>query len=109
LFPFLIKRAQDLGYRVTFGEFWRPDFTAKHYEKIGKGSKNSLHRVRLAGDLNLFDRWGVYLTKTEDYRELGEYWEGLSYTTTENERVECTWGGRFNDGNHFSIEHNGVK
>lgn len=21
----------------------------------------------------------------------------------------CRWGGRFKDGNHYSLEHNGVK
>jgi hypothetical protein len=21
---------------------------------------------------------------------------------------DCRWGGRFNDGNHYSFEHNGV-
>ena len=31
--------------------------------------------------------------------ELGEYWESIG----------GSWGGRFNDGNHYSLEHNGVK
>jgi len=30
---------------------------------------------------------------------LGEYWEGMG----------GSWGGRFSDGNHFSLTHNGVK
>ncbi|MGO3686517.1 MAG: M15 family metallopeptidase, partial [Proteus vulgaris] len=43
-----------------------------------------------------------YLTATSDYKELGEYWESLG----------GSWGGRFKtrpDGNHFSLEHNGVR
>ncbi|EJY8354924.1 M15 family metallopeptidase, partial [Cronobacter sakazakii] len=45
---------------------------------------------------------GKYATRTEDYLPLGEYWESLG----------GSWGGRFKtnpDGNHFSLEHNGVR
>jgi len=54
-----------------------------------------LHPLRLAQDLNLF-RKGVWLTRTEDHRELGEWWERLDPV--------CRWGGRFSrpDGNHYS-------
>lgn len=65
-----------------------------------RGIRNSLHQLGVAGDLLLF-KDGKYLTKSEDYRALGEWWESLG----EDHR----WGGRFDDGDHFSIEHNGVK
>lgn len=63
-----------------------------------KGKLNSLHKLRLAVDFNLF-RYGKYLVKTEDHLPLGLYWEAIG----------GTWGGRFGDGNHYSLEHNGMK
>lgn len=105
LLSHLINFATNQGYDLTLGEAWRSDETAELYAKAGKGIRNSLHGLRLAIDLNLF-RGGVYLTNTEAYLPLGEYWESLSYNG-----VECAWGGRFEkaDGNHFSIAHNGVR
>jgi len=94
----LIEWAYESGYEVTFSECYRSPEEAKRNAKLGKGIANSLHTQRLAVDLNLF-KDGVYLTRSEDYRPLGIYWESLG----------GTWGGRFNDGNHFSLEHNGVK
>ena len=96
----LIEWADKVGYKVTFGEAYRtPEQAALNAEK-GTGISNSLHTIRLAIDLNLFKN-GVYLTATEDYQLAGEYWEGLD--------PECAWGGRFNDGNHFSLMHEGVR
>jgi len=84
----LIIFAYDRGYELTFGDA---------YAKGGH-VKNSFHYKRLAIDLNLFKN-GVYLTKTKDHDELGTHWETLD--------PDCTWGGRFNDGNHYSFtEHN---
>lgn len=98
----LIRFAQDNGYQVTLGEAWRPDVTAEYYAKVGKGIANSLHTKRLAIDLNVF-REGALLS-APGYTELGEWWEKQSTPT-----YKCTWGGRFNDANHFSLEHEGVK
>lgn len=97
----LIAWAGEHGYRLTFGEAYRTPEQAKLNAKNGSGIANSLHSQRLAVDLNLFVN-GVYQTKTEDYLPLGEYWEALG----------GSWGGRFTsrpDGNHFSLEHNGVR
>lgn len=94
----LIRKAWRLGYEVTFAEAYRPPELAELYAKQGKGIRNSLHTIRLAVDLNLF-RDGVWLNTTEDHRELGEWWESIG----------GSWGGRFNDGNHYSLEHNGVR
>ena len=87
----LIVFAYDKGYELTFGDAYRDS-------RVTYGHPESLHRSRLAIDLNLF-KDQVYLTSTDDHRELGEYWESIG----------GTWGGRFNDGNHYSLEHNGMK
>lgn len=99
----LIQQAHVFGYEVTLGEVWRAPATAAANEKNGKGISNSLHCLKLAIDLNLFyaDR---FLIKTPDYEHLGLWWEQQS--TSE---IRCCWGGHFGDGNHFSIEHNGVR
>ena len=88
LVALLILFADRGGYELTFSDAYA---TTGHM-------KGSLHYKRLAIDLNLFID-GKYLTKTSDYRVLGEYWESLG----------CSWGGRFTDGNHFSLEHKGVR
>jgi hypothetical protein len=98
----LILWAYDEGYELTFGEAFRTPEQAALNAKSGKGISNSLHTQRLAVDLNLFIN-GEYRTKTEDYEPLGEYWESLD--------PEAAWGGRFSkpDGNHFSLQHQGVR
>ena len=78
----LILYAYELGYEVSFGDAW-----AKTGHK-----KDSFHYRRLAIDLNLFLD-GDYLKKTEDHKVLGLFWESIG----------GSWGGRFNDGNHYSL------
>ena len=87
----LIIFAYDNGYELTFGDAYRD-------ARVTYGHPESLHRSRLAIDLNLF-KDQVYLKTTDDHRELGEYWESIG----------GTWGGRFSDGNHYSLAHNGMK
>lgn len=99
----LILEITERGYEVSLGEAWRPPEMAKIYAAQGKGITNSLHWSKLALDLTLFLN-GKMLTKSEEYREVGELWESMS-----GEGYECAWGGRFSDGNHFSIAHNGVR
>ncbi|MCK9468220.1 MAG: M15 family metallopeptidase [Porticoccaceae bacterium] len=95
----LIEFAYQRGYELTFGDAYRdPRVHGAVGQRVGYSSANSLHKDRLAVDFNLF-RAGRYLTRTEDYAELGEYWESLG----------GIWGGRFNDGNHFSLEYGGRK
>lgn len=94
----LIRYAMRQGFELTFGEAHRPVETAALYAKQGKGIANSLHTQRLAIDLNLF-RDGKYLSSTESHRPLGEWWEA--------QHPLCRWGGRFRDGNHYSLEHEG--
>jgi len=87
----LILHAEQLGYELTFGDTYRDS-------RVDYGSPASLHRIRLAVDFNLF-KAGTYLIETSDFLPLGEYWESIG----------GTWGGRFDDGNHFSLEHGGRK
>lgn len=95
----LILFAYDKGYELTFGDAFRDARVHGAFgQKLAYGAANSVHKLRLAVDLNLFKN-GEYLTATEDYTELGEFWESIG----------GAWGGRFNDGNHFSIEHEGRK
>jgi hypothetical protein len=109
LLPRLLDKAHELGFEVAVGEVERSQAAADAMAAQGKGISRSLHLLRLAVDLHLFmDRDGdgqlEYLGSTEDHRELGEWWEDQSY-----DDVLCCWGGRFGDGNHYSISHNGVK
>ena len=95
----LIEQAFKMGYEVTLGDAYRdPRVFGKMGERSGYGESRSAHKLRLAIDLNLF-RDGKYLSSTEAHRPLGEWWEGQG----------GSWGGRFNDGNHYSLEHGGVK
>jgi hypothetical protein len=96
----LILHAMELGFGVRGGDAFRdPRVHGEMGVKMGYGHKNSAHKLKLARDLYL-TRDGNYLTGTEDYRELGEWWE--------KQHVLCRWGGRFADGNHFSFWHNGM-
>lgn len=96
----LIAWADFMGYVITAGEAYRTPEQAKANAAKGTGIANSLHTQRLAIDFNLFLN-GEYQSDSAAYKPLGEYWESLG----------GTWGGRFKkpDGNHFSLEHNGVK
>lgn len=96
----LIAWAYANGYELTFGEALRTQAQATANAASGKGISNSLHLIKLAIDLNLF-REGLYLKDTPLYEPLGLYWESL--------HPLCAWGGRFGDGNHFSITHGGRK
>lgn len=88
----LILHAEQLGYRVVLGYCYRcPDCLVGH--------TTSLHKKCLAIDIELFDDQGNYLTSTKDHEPLGIYWESIG----------GTWGGRFADGNHYSLEHEGMK
>jgi hypothetical protein len=96
----LIQYMTGLGYEATLGEAWRSPEEAARLAKLGKGSARSLHCQKLAIDINLF-KDGKYLSKTEDHLHFGEWWE--------RQHALCTWGGRFEDGNHYSITHGGMK
>jgi hypothetical protein len=95
----LIIKAYDLGYEVTLGDAYRdPRLHGGIGLKKGYGHSKSCHKIRLAIALNLF-KDGVFLDKSDDHKVLGEWWESQG----------GTWGGRFNDGNHYSLSHEGMK
>lgn len=94
----LIRFAYEHGYELTVGEAYRTPEQAALNAASGKGIANSLHTVRLAIDLNLF-KDGQFLQTTEDHKPLGEFWESIG----------GAWGGRFRDGNHYSLEWEGRK
>lgn len=87
------------GYAIRCGDFFA---STGHREE-------SNHYLKLAADLNLF-KDGEYLTRTMDHAKSGLRWE---------ERHElCRWGGNWDkddhpgepgedDGNHYSLLHNG--
>jgi hypothetical protein len=97
----LIEFAYDKGYELTLGDAYRdPRVHGEMGVKKSYSSAHSLHKERLAIDLNLF-KGGVFLTTSEDHKPLGEYWKRL--------HPDCRWGGDFTrpDGNHYSFTHGG--
>lgn len=101
MIPRLIDKAHELGFEVTLGDAYRD---ARAFGKLGQriayGNAFSCHKLRLAIDLNLY-KDGRYLTSTDDHRPLGEWWE--------KQHPAACWGGRFEDGNHYSFTHEGMK
>ncbi len=90
----LITKMFRDGHAVTLGAALRT------------GPKERLHKLKLAQDLNLFKRnpltgsW-IYMRSTEAHLVFGEWWE--------QQHELCRWGGRFSDGNHYSIAHRGMR
>lgn len=105
----LIVWAYDNDYELSFSEAYRTPEQAAINARRGKGIINSLHTKRLAVDLNLFvditpgGDEDVYATQSEAYRALGDKWKAM--------HPLARWGGDFYraDGNHFSLEHDGVR
>lgn len=97
----LVIFAYSKGYEMSFGDAYRdPRVFGDVGEKEGYGRANSLHKLRLAVDFNLF-KDGKFLQTTEDHKEIGEFWESLG----------GSWGGRFSsgDGNHYSLKYRGLR
>ena len=88
-----------MGYTTRLGDVYAHD-----------GHRpGSNHYIKLAADINLFLN-GAYLTETMDHRMSGTKWE--------SRHELCRWGGNWdkdshpgeageNDGNHYSLLHNG--
>ena len=91
----LLLHAELLGHDTTLGKFFESRASARD-----RGNLGSLHPLKLAGDINLFID-GKYQRSTKAHEPLGVFWESLNPL--------CRWGGRFNDGNHYSVEHGGHK
>jgi len=88
----LIHFVYDKGWELTFGDAYRDS-------RVTYGHAKSLHRSRLAIDMNLFVDGKYIRGASPEYTEIGEYWESLG----------GSWGGRFDDHNHFSLAHGGMK
>jgi hypothetical protein len=84
------------NWEVAFGQ----DFDEADPKEKRRHRKGSLHYLGLANDLALYID-GVYQTKTEAYRPLGERWK--------LQAPDNRWGGDFKvkDGNHFSVSFEG--
>ena len=99
----LIAYGIGRGYGFTLGDAYRdPRVHGKMGVKKSYAAAKSVHKMRLAADLNLFVD-GDYITDGAHpaYVELGEFWRGID--------PDARWGGDFKDANHFSFEHGGVK
>lgn len=94
-----------LGHRHVMGDFNRDEraFGPFGQNKRGVyGAKKSAHKVKCAGDLPIFTKDSAgryqYRKDTPSHQEQGEFWEQLA----EHTGFDLVWGGRFEDGNHFS-------
>lgn len=97
--PRLLDKIDAAGYECTLGDGYRdPRLHGAMGIKKGYGHYKSAHKLRLAIDLNLF-KDGEFMASSESHKQFGEFWESIG----------GSWGGRFNDGNHYSLEHEGVK
>ena len=93
LLPSLLLFAVEIGKQKEFtvrpGELWRP-------------GDRRCHGMKIAIDLNFIDvETGKLIKETEAHLKVGGFWESLHSL--------ARWGGRFGDGNHYSLTHNGIK
>jgi hypothetical protein len=96
----LLTEAFAQGYEVSLDECYRPHAVAELYAHCGVGIEHSLHTLRLAADLNIWQH-GALLPSAEAYTPLGTLWK--SYDPL------CRWGGDFHtkDARHFSLAYGG--
>lgn len=96
--------AYSKGYRFSGGDAYRSKRVFGEWgEKKGYGSAKSVHKLRLAEDLNLFvlrdERYKLADTGQEpEWVDLHDYWESIGGS----KRIE-------NDMNHFSFEYRGCR
>ena len=81
----LILYANSLGYEVAI-------------DRARDDNSKYLHKYSLAADLNLY-KDSKYLRSTKSHELLGLYWESMG----------GSWGGRFSDGNHYSLAYRGMR
>jgi hypothetical protein len=97
----LLLWAHKNGYEFSLGDAYRDHRVHGSFgEKKSYSSAVSMHKLRLAIDLNLFID-GVYQTTTESHKDIGLKWESMHEL--------CSWGGHFGDGNHYSFRHRGYR
>ena len=93
MFPRLLLHFELLGFETTIGKVYESRASARD-----RGSPRSLHPLKIAADINLFID-GIYQRSTKAHEQAGIFWESL--------HPLARWGGRFKDGNHYSLEHGG--
>ena len=91
LLPLLFNYIHSCGYEFTLGDAYRDP-------RCPYGHPRSLHGKKLAIDLNVF-KDSEYLIYSNDHKPFGEFWESIG----------GSWGGRFNDGNHYSLSYKGMR
>jgi len=91
----LLQYINDQGEHCTLAEAYRTPEQAALYAKEGKGIKDSLHCVRCAIDICLFDADWKYQTKAEPYKKYADYWVTLDPAN----RAGYFWEKK--DANHF--------
>lgn len=75
MLPALINKAIELGYEVTLGDAYRdPRLHGAVGVKQGYGHSKSCHKIRLAIDLNLFNKGGGVFA---DHRRSPRAWRVL--------------------------------
>lgn len=90
------------GATLRPGELERGQQQAEWNAAHGLGIVNSLHRLKLAQDLNII-RGGKIVA--EPHTKIGPLWEQLGKALG----LPLRWGGRFGDPGHYSLEHGGRK
>ena len=96
----LFQFAELRGWEFTLAEGYIGDSIDKPKEDTPH-MRGGNHFNRLGQDLNLFigGKWIAY--RTDEWKELGKFWESLDPL--------CRWGGHWGDSNHFSLEHKGAR
>lgn len=96
----LIVFAFSIGYELSDGDANRDErLHGKFGEKKGYGAANSMHKLRLAQDFNLFikNEW-IKKSSHRAWGVLHAFWEARGGA----QRIP-------GDANHFSFEHNGMR
>lgn len=90
------------GYKVRGGDWFRDSRVHGDVgEKVSYSHAYSMHKSKCAFDINLIGKDGKYVKTTKGHLESGRKWE--------SRHPLCCWGGRFDDGNHYSLTHEGRK
>ena len=106
LFSYLMARhilwLYSQGYRVRGGDWFRdPRVHGAVGENESYSHPYSMHKSKCAFDINLISKGGKYIETTQGHLFSGRKWEKRHPLTV--------WGGRFNDGNHYSMTYQGRK
>src|SRR5215467_6072359 len=71
-----------------------PELAAAIGGSTSQGVRNSVHRLKLAQDINIFLN-GEYQEGGDVYKQLGEWWK--------QQHPDARYGGDWGDGDHFSF------